>query len=100
MEKTLSLGAFTELDEQETMETDGGWVGILIGAGLCVAGLVGTVAIVASGVNKFNEKGANDIRESEDHSKYYNYDKNSDGTNDCYRYPTYTWSGPQYNYVY
>lgn len=100
MEKTLSMGAFTELDEQETIETDGGWVGILIGAGLCVAGLIGTAAIVASAVNQCNESGADQVRNSENPSAYYNYDSSGNGTNDCYRYTTYSWSGPQTHYVY
>ena len=100
MEKALSMGAFTELDEHEVMEVDGGWAGILIVAGICVAGLIGTAAIVASGVNKCNEAGADKVRNSEDHSIYYNYDSNGNGTNDCYKYTTYSWSGPQTHYVY
>ena len=42
MEKTLSLGAFTELDEHEVMETEGGSA-LLVGIVLVVVG--GAIAI-------------------------------------------------------
>ncbi len=101
MEKTLSMGAFTELDENEVMEVDGGGWRLILGfAGVCAVGVVAIGAIVATGVNYCNEKGANKVRNSEDPSRYYNYDQNGDGSNDCYRYTTYTWTGPQSNYVY
>lgn len=42
MEKTLSIGAFTELDEREVMETEGGSA-LLVGIVLVVVG--GAIAI-------------------------------------------------------
>lgn len=54
MEKTLSLGAFTELDEQETAEIDGGVVGLII-AGVGIAALTGVIAYSAKTVGNMNQ---------------------------------------------
>jgi len=52
MEKTLSLGNFTELDEREIMETEGGgYLGIII---LVVAGAVAIYEPLAQQVDKGN----------------------------------------------
>ena len=55
MEKTLSMGAFKELDEREVMETEGGFVisgtcllvcGIITAASCCTA--VGVLAVAGA----------------------------------------------------
>lgn len=40
MEKTLSMGAFTELDEREVMETEGGLLPSIIGAIIVIGGII------------------------------------------------------------
>ena len=76
MEKTLSMGAFTELDEREVMETEGGsLLGWIVGAS--VVGLVGGgVACFVEG-NKANnaEKTAKSMC-----NDYYEYVKMNGAT--------------------
>ena len=40
MEKTLSMGVFTELDEREVMETEGGLFPVVAGAVIVIGGLI------------------------------------------------------------
>lgn len=40
MEKTLAMGAFTELDEREVMETEGGLFPVVAGAVIVIGGLI------------------------------------------------------------
>ena len=51
MEKTLSMGAFTELNEREVMETEGGIIGIVI---FTVAAAAAIYEIPAQAVDKGN----------------------------------------------
>ena len=51
MEKTLSMGAFTELDEREVMETEGGVLTEIIVGVACAVVIVGVGALIAGPVN-------------------------------------------------
>lgn len=51
MEKTLSMGAFTELDEREVMETEGGGLGIVLFVAACA---IAIYEIPAQAVDKGN----------------------------------------------
>ncbi len=53
MEKTLSLGAFEELNEREVMETEGGvGVGFLCGAAVAFAGVFCYIAKTVGNMNE------------------------------------------------
>lgn len=56
MEKTLSMGAFTELDEKEMMETEGGLLGIIIVAAASTA-FAGVCAYGYNTVHNMNKVG-------------------------------------------
>ncbi len=61
MGKTLSLGAFEELDEREVMETEGGGIGIITVAAIasvatvCVVGFPIVANKVVSIINKISD---------------------------------------------
>mgnify|MGYP000027839859 FL=1 len=55
MEKTLSMGAFTELNEREVMETEGGLWGLIA---FCVVGAVAIYEPMAQSVDGINRKTA------------------------------------------
>ncbi len=56
MEKTLSMGAFTELDEREVMETEGGVTGLeLLIIVPVVVGFAGAIGNLAKNVGNMNQ---------------------------------------------
>jgi len=74
MKKTLSMGAFTELDEREVMETEGG--NILY---WCAAAIVAVPVAAVCVVETIKTNNAENAAESKC-KDYYNYVKNNSAT--------------------
>jgi lactobin A/cerein 7B family class IIb bacteriocin len=95
MEKTLSLGAFTELDENEVMEVDGGGIlGGIIVFGVIVIGVTVAIDVVCNAVNNGNKRLVDEGKQSQCNligpSAYYSAYSNGWRPTDDQPLPVYT----------